>query len=410
MTDVVIIGAGAAGLMAGIYAQENGAQSLILERNEKAGKKIYITGKGRCNLTNDCDAEDFLKEVPRNPRFLYSALSLLSPRTLMQRMEDWGCPVVVQRGRRVFPATEKASDVTRTLLRRYEQLGGHLQYNTRVRALCVEDGHITGVETDRGQVRTSRVILCSGGLAYPSTGSTGDGLNLARDLGHTISPLRPSLSALETRETWPRQLMGLSLKNVELSMKQGRKMLYDRQGEMLFTHFGISGPLVLELSAHMPDDAFLPVSLNLKPALDEKTLDQRVLDELSQRPAQSLEHALYTLLPHSLADLFPGICGLEERRVCSSISRAERQTLVHTLQNLTLTPTRYRPFEEAIVTRGGVSVREVSPATMESRLIHGLFFAGEILDVDAHTGGYNLHTAFSTGALAGASAARHSED
>ena len=409
MNDVVIIGAGAAGLMAGIYAQEAGGQSLILERNEKPGKKIYITGKGRCNLTNDCDVEDFLKEVPRNPRFLYSALNLLPPRTLMERMEDWGCPVVVQRGHRVFPSTEKASDVTRTLVRAYERLGGQIRLNTRALSLETRDGQVTGVRTDRGLIPASRVILTTGGLAYPSTGSTGDGHQMAASLGHTVTPMRPSLSALETREAWPRSLMGLSLRNVSLTMKQGKKTLYHEQGEMLFTHFGISGPLVLELSAHLPD-TYPPISLNLKPALDEKTLDARMLEELGRRPAQQLEHALYTLLPHSLADIFPGICHLESGRVCSGISREERHTLVHTMQDLTLTPTRLRPFEEAIVTRGGVSVREVNPATMESRLIHGLFFAGEILDVDAHTGGFNLHTAFSTGALAGVSAVRDSED
>ena len=409
MAEIVVIGGGAAGMMAALQAARSGAEVTLLERNEKLGKKIYITGKGRCNLTNDCTQDEFLQQVPRNPRFLYSALSAFSPQDMMALMEQGGCEVVVQRGRRVFPATEKASDVTRTLARLMQQFGVHVRLNARVSAIVQQSGALTGVQLESGEMLPARaVILATGGQSYPSTGSTGDGYQLAAALGHTITPPSPVLSALETSVDWPRQLQGLSLKNVTLTLRKGKKVLYQELGEMLFTHFGISGPLVLEMSCHLPEDiASAEATLNLKPALTSEQLNARLQREFAAGSRKQLLNVLPVLLPARLAELFPTLCGIDGTKPCGQITREEREKLVHTLQALPLPIARPRPLSEAIVTRGGVSVKEVAPSTMESKLIPGLFFAGEVLDVDAHTGGYNLQIAWSTGCCAGQSAAAY---
>ena len=408
MSDLLVVGGGAAGLMAAYSAAKEGASVTLLEHNEKLGKKIYLTGKGRCNMTNDCTRDEFLAEVARNPRFLYSALSALSPQDLMDLMESNGLPVTVQRGRRVFPLSEKASDVTRTLERMLAREHVQIRLHTDVDSLLTEDGHVCGVQLKSGEkLMSSAVILATGGLSYPATGSTGDGYRMAQAVGHTMQPTLPSLTALETSEIWPRNLQGLSLKNVEICASRGKKILWQEMGEMLFTHFGISGPIVLTMSCHLPENASdCQVSLNLKPALTPEQLNARLQREFDAAPRRTLAHVLENLLPQRFAALFPEIAGIRGDRTCATITKAERQQLQETLQHVPLHISRRRPIAEAIVTRGGITVREIDPATLQSRLLPGLFLCGEMLDVDAHTGGYNLHIAFSTGYLAGKSAAR----
>ena len=410
MADILVIGGGAAGMMAAIAAASEGACVTLLERNEKLGRKIYITGKGRCNCTNDCSIDDFLREVPRNPRFLYSALTAFTPQDMMSFLEDAHCPVVVQRGHRVFPATEKASDVTRALERCLREKGVRVCLNSRVRSLTAEDGRVTGaILTDGKALRADEVIIATGGLSYPGTGSTGDGYRLAQEAGHTIIPARASLSALETKETWPMELQGLALKNVRLTLKRGKKSLYDNLGEMLFTHFGISGPLVLEMSCHLPETLEgLDLRLDLKPGLTPEQLDARLQRDLQENQRRQLHSILPGLLPASFARIFPELAQVSPEKLCGQLTKAERERLGHALKSLPLTISKLRPVDEAIVTRGGISVKEIDPRTMQSKLFAGLYFAGEVIDVDAHTGGFNLHIAFSTGRLAGQSAARAS--
>ena len=407
MPDVLIIGGGAAGMAAAIFAARSGASVLLLEKNEKLGTKVYITGKGRCNLTNDCGQDEFLSQVPRNPRFLYSALSFLSPRDMMSLLEDAGCPVEVQRGRRVFPRSEKASDVTRALASCLRSAGVKVRLNAEAAALEQAGGRITGVRLTGGErVPADAVILCTGGRSYPSTGSTGDGYRFAADAGHTVLPASPVLVGLETAESWPRALQGLSLRNVALTLSRGKKELYSELGEMLFTHFGVSGPLVLEASCHLPDPpGGASLAVDLKPGLTAEQLDARLLRDFAAAGKKLLRNELGALLPARLAEMFPERCGLPASLPCSQVTAAQRQRLVEALKGLPLTVKAPRPLDEVIVTRGGVNVREIDPATMRSRLIPNLYFAGELIDVDAHTGGFNLQIAWSTGALAGTSAA-----
>ena len=408
MAEVIVVGGGAAGMMAALEAARSGAQVILIERNEKLGKKLYITGKGRCNLTNDCAQDDFLHQVARNPRFLYSALSTFTPQDMMALMEGAGCPVTVQRGRRVFPASERASDVTRTLARLMQTAGVAVRLNARVERLWAEGGSIAGVLLEGGERIPARsVILATGGKSYPMTGSTGDGYALAAALGHAIVPPQPVLSALETADAWPCQLQGLSLRNVTLTLRRGKRVLYQELGEMLFTHFGISGPLVLEMSCHLPEDlSSAAVTLNLKPALTPEQLDARLQREFAAQSRKQLRNVMPALLPARLSEVFPTLCGVDGGKACGQLTRAEREALAWRMQALPLSLRGPRPLAEAIVTRGGVAVKEVNPATMESKLVRGLYFAGEVLDVDAHTGGYNLQIAWSTGAAAGRAAGR----
>jgi len=407
MADVLVIGGGAAGMMAAIFAARTGADVTLLEHNEKLGKKIYITGKGRCNLTNDCTRDEFLAQVPRNPRFLYSALSFFAPRDMMALLEENGCPVTVQRGRRVFPSSEKASDVTKALTGLMRKLNIHVRLNTGVRNLQTEGNRVTGAETEDGSfLPADSVILACGGLSYPATGSTGDGFRLAEALGHTVIPPSPVLVGLETEEDWPRSLQGLSLKNVTLTLTNGRKALYYELGELLFTHFGISGPLVLEASCHLPESARgAQLSLDLKPGLTREQLDARLRRDFLAYGKKQLANILPGLLPARLAALFPRLCGIPESILCNQVTAVQRETLLNMLKALPLTVRSPRPLAEAVVTRGGVSVKEIEPGTMRSKKYRNLYFAGEMVDVDAHTGGYNLQIAWSTGALAGKSAA-----
>ena len=402
---VVIVGGGAAGLSAALFASRAGARVTMLEKNEKFGKKLYITGKGRCNLCNACDVETFLKNVQRNPRFLYSALRFLSPDDLQRLVNDLGCPTKVERGNRVFPVSDHASDVSRAFLDGLK--GQALKLSAEVLGIVVENGRVTGVRLQDRLLPCDAVILATGGVSYPATGSTGDGLRFAKEMGHTIIDLRPSLVPLEVKEAWPKQLQGLSLKNVCLTATVHGKIKYCEQGEMLFTHFGVSGPLVLSLSSVLAtaDWKDVKLTLDLKPALTPEQLDARVLRDFGEAPRKQLQNLLPALLPGRMAEIFPALCGVSPTKQPAQITAAERARIVGTLKALPMTVTGTRGFEEAIVTCGGVSVKEVTPATLMSKKVKGLFFAGEMLDVDAFTGGFNLQIAFSTGALAGNSAA-----
>ena len=403
--EIAVVGGGASGMMAALFAARAGASVSLLEHNEKLGKKVYITGKGRCNLTNDCGRDEFLAEVPRNPRFLYSALSFFSPRDMMALLESAGCPVTVQRGRRVFPSSEKASDVTRALSSLLRASGVRILLNQEVLDIRTDGERVAGLETSLGFHPADAVILATGGLSYPATGSTGDGFRLAEKLGHTVVPPSPVLVGLETKEDWPRALQGLSLKNVTLTLKRGKKILYSELGEMLFTHFGVSGPLALTASCHLPEDLnAASLCLDLKPGLSEDQLDARLLRDFAAAGRKQLRTELSSLLPARLADLFPSLCALPGVLPCNQLTASQRLRLVESLKNLPLTIRCPRPLQEAVVTRGGVSVREVDPSSMRSRLWPNLYFAGELLDVDAHTGGFNLQIAWSTGALAAQSA------
>lgn len=413
MPDILVIGGGAAGMMAAVFAARAGGNVTLLEKNEKLGKKVYITGKGRCNLTNDCSLDEFLAQVPRNPRFLYSALSFFSPQDMMALLEQNGCPVTVQRGKRVFPSSEKASDVTKALTSLLRKLNVQIRLNTEVQSLKIRDSLVTGVVLSGGSsLSADAVIIACGGLSYPSTGSTGDGYRLAGSAGHTIVPRRPVLVGMETEEAWPASLQGLSLRNVTLSLSSGRKRLYSELGELLFTHFGVSGPLVLEASCHMPEKSSgsepLILTVDLKPGLTREQLDARLRRDFAEAGKKQLKSVLPGLLPASLAEIFPTLCGIDASLPCSQITSAQREALLSRLKNLPFTVRAPRPVTEAVVTRGGVSVREIEPGTMRSKLITNLYFAGEMIDVDAHTGGFNLQIAWSTGALAGDSAAQSS--
>ncbi|MBE5772182.1 MAG: aminoacetone oxidase family FAD-binding enzyme, partial [Clostridiales bacterium] len=324
-SDLIVIGGGAAGMMAALFAAQNGCRVTLLERNEKLGKKIYITGKGRCNVTNACDTDEFLRNVPRNPRFLYSALGQLSPQDLLSLLHDLGCETKIERGRRAFPVSDKASDVTRALEKGMRQAGVHIRLNTRVQRLMAEEGKISGVQLENGEILSAgAVIVCTGGLSYPSTGSTGDGLRFAEETGHKIIPTRPSLVGLITKETWPTQLQGLALKNICLTGLSCGKIIYSEMGELLFTHFGVSGPLAIELSAHLPEGKAAEMRLDLKPGLTPEQLDQRLTRELAAAGKKQLSTVLQTLLPRSFADLFPALCGVDGKTPCSQVNGKSR--------------------------------------------------------------------------------------
>ena len=407
---VCIIGAGAAGLMAAKYALDGGADVTVLEKNEKAGKKIYITGKGRCNVTNACDKEDLMKNLVRNPRFLYASLATLDNQGIMELFEALGVKLKVERGQRVFPESDHASDITNALESHIRRKGAKIYFNTPVTGLIIEDGEVKGVKTERGTMRFDAVILATGGMSYPSTGSTGEGHAFLKEAGHSISPCRPALTPVETEESWPADLMGLTLKNVELTAytnKNGKKKkLYNELGEMLFTHFGVSGPLVLTLSSLLPEDyRGTELFIDLKPALDEQTLDNRMLREFASMPNKQLVSVMDTLEPHALGEKVCELAGVSPYKSVNSVTAAERRAIVTMLKGIPLTVKSLRGMNEAIITRGGVNVKEINPSTMESKLIKNLYAAGELLDADALTGGFNLTIAFATGALAGKSAA-----
>ncbi len=409
MTDLIVVGGGASGLMCAYAAADAGASVLLLERNEKLGKKLYITGKGRCNLTNACAPDAFLKNVVRSPRFLYAALNALPPAELIALMNRLGLPTVVERGDRVFPESQRASDVTRTLERALNRLGVQIRLNARVKSLLIEDGRATGVTLESGEELPARAVaVCTGGCSYPSTGSTGDGYRLLAQAGHQIVPARPSLAPLVSDAAWVRELQGLSLKNVRLTLTRGKKTLFSDLGELLFTHFGVSGPLALSASAYMADQpaAECALTLDLKPGLTEQQLEARILRDIGEAGKKQLSTVLCGLYPARLAQTMAALCGLSPAKPACELRREERAALVQRTKALPLPVSGPRGMDEAVVTCGGASVKGFSSSTMESRLVPGLYAAGETLDIDALTGGFNLHVAFSTGWLAGRAAAQ----
>ena len=405
---VAVVGGGAAGMMAAITAAEAGATVLMFEKNNRTGKKLRITGKGRCNLTNDCDLNTFLANVPSNPRFLYAALSRFGTQDTKDFFENLGVPLKTERGNRVFPVSDRAGDIVEALNKRCRALGVQTFFK-RVQGLAVRDGVVCGVRTSDGVINADAVILCTGGKSYPMTGSDGDGYRFAQDVGHTVTELHPSLVPLVAEGKLCASMQGLSLKNVALCIKQtaSGKPVYEDFGEMLFTHYGLTGPLVLSASAHLSDikPGKYTAHIDLKPALDEKTLDQRLLSDFSKYNNKDFINALDDLLPQKMIEPFVRICGVDGRKKVHSITREEREKIVKTMKDIAVPLKGFRPIDEAIITRGGVSVKEIDPKTMSSKIAEGLYFAGEIIDVDAYTGGFNLQIAFSTAVVAGTSAA-----
>ena len=405
---VAVIGAGAAGMMAAITAAEAGAAVTLFERNDRVGKKLRITGKGRCNVTNNCDNNEFLSNVPTNPRFLYASLSRFSTADTMAFFEDAGVPLKTERGKRVFPVSDRAADIVSAMERRCREVGVKIVHQ-RVRGLNIENGCIVGVRCGDSDEKFDAVIICTGGRSYSMTGSDGDGYRFAAEAGHTVTPLHPSLVPIVAEGKLCASLQGLSLRNVSLTIKmtQSGKAVYEDFGEMLFTHYGITGPLVLSASAHLSDIApgKYEAIIDLKPALDEKTLDARILSDFSKYQNRDLINALDDLLPQKMIAPYIKLCGIDPRKKVNSITREERERMVRILKGIRVKLVGFRPIEEAIVTRGGVSVKEIDPKTMQSKLVEGLYFAGEVLDVDAYTGGFNLQIAFSTATVAGTSAA-----
>lgn len=405
MKRIAVIGGGAAGLMAAYSAAKSGAEVTVFERNERPARKLMITGKGRCNLTNNCTTATVIENTPRNGKFLYSALSALSPQDLMVLFEEFGVPLKTERGNRVFPVSDRAVDIVDALVGAAKKSGVRIQ-NKRVQSLVAEEDTITELVLEDGSyVPTDGVILATGGLSYPSTGSTGDGYRMARELGHTIVEPTPSLVPLCCHEGFCSVLSGLSLKNVTFSVfEEGKKKpCFCEQGEMLFTHFGVSGPLVLSASAHLknPEKGQYRAEIDLKPALTAEQLDKRILRDFSENSNRDFINALDGLLPKSLIPVFVRCSGIGERTKVNQISREQRETLVRLLKAFTVHITGFRPIEEAVITRGGIKLSEVDPKRLSSKKISNLFFAGEILDLDAYTGGFNLQIAFSTGYLAG---------
>ena len=402
--SVAVIGGGPAGQMAAITAAQNGHRVTLLEKNEKLGKKLYITGKGRCNVTNACGRDGFFANVIRNPRFLYSAYAAFSERDMMAFLERNGCPVKVERGQRVFPVSDKSSDVQRALDRALKAAGVTVRLNADVREILTRDGAVCAVRTDRGAEAFDRVILTTGGLSYPSTGSTGTGFDMVKALGHTVTDLFPSLVPLETEESWPFALSGITLKNVRLTAKKGGKTICSEQGEMLLTHFGVSGPLVLTASAYIAEEpAGTELFIDLKPAIPAEELHARLQRLVQENPKKAVGGAFSGVLPTRLLDAVFDQARIQPWAPAASFTKEQRQAMVGALKGMPLTVRGTRPFSEAVITRGGVSVKEVRPSTLESKIVPGLYLAGEILDVDAFTGGFNLQIAWSTGALAGGS-------
>ena len=408
--DVIIIGAGPAGMMAAGVAAGRGFRVLLVERNERPGRKLMITGKGRCNVTNNCSLNEFIDNVPCGGKFLYSAFSHFTPADLIEFFEARHVPLKVERGRRVFPVSDKAVDIVDALQGFICQSGCRMIHG-RVSALLLENGQVSGVRLESGATyEAAAVVLCTGGSSYPVTGSTGDGFTLAKAAGHTVTPLRASLVPIETAEEWPKALQGLSLRNITLEVydSQKGKTVYSELGELLFTHFGVSGPLVLSASAHMSDAKTLSTSgyrlrIDLKPALSKEQLDKRLQRDLLKFANRDFINSLGELLPAKLIPVFAALCAIPPQTKSNQITKTQRAAIVELLKGLTLTVKGPRPIEEAIVTSGGVKLSEINPSTMESKLVKGLYFAGEVIDSDGYTGGYNLQIAFSTGHLAGVS-------
>ena len=406
MKRVVVIGGGAAGLMAAVIAGREGAKVTLLEKMNYVGKKMGITGKGRCNITNACDMSDFIKNTPGNGKFLYGAYERFTNEDLLQLLHDAGLETKVERGGRVFPASDSALDVRNTFMKLMKHYGVDVHLEEPVKKLLVDDGVVTGVVTDKETYHADAVVIATGGKSYPATGSTGDGYMLAAQVGHTITDIRPSLVPIVTEESWVKDLMGLSLRNVELSVVAKNKVQAKMFGEMMFTHFGITGPIVLSLShtvgklMRKKNIGTIGLDINLKPALSPETLDKRLQKDFDLYSKKQLINGMKDLLPSRLIQLIIELAGIDPQKTINQISKEERQQIGYMLQHMPLTVKGLRPVEEAIVTAGGISLKEFNPKTMESKLVKGLYGAGEVLDIDAFTGGYNLQAAFSTGYVA----------
>ena len=407
-TDHLCIGGGPAGVFAALTAAEHGKRCIILEHNKQLGRKLRITGKGRCNLTNNCDRDTLMANIPANGKFLYSAFSRCTPQDVMAYFEKLGVPLKTERGNRVFPVSDRAEDIVQAL-QKAVRLAGIPVVHGDAAELLLENGRCTGVRTADGrEYRAGTTLLATGGMSYPGTGSTGDGYRIAAALGHTIVEPRGSLVPLVSNDDCCRHMQGLSLKNVELTVYNGKnKPVFREFGEMLFTHFGVSGPLVLSASAHLRDwgKEQYRLSIDLKPALDQQKLEARILRDISESPNRDVEKLLCGLVPHSMAPVMTRRLGFPPTLKANSLTKEQRRGLIEMLKHFAISVTGVRPVAEAIVTAGGVKVSEVKPNTMESKLVEGLYFAGEILDVDAYTGGFNLQIAWATGHLAGVSAA-----
>lgn len=401
---VLVVGGGAAGMMAAGMAAKAGAKVVLFEKNDRLGRKLAITGKGRCNVTNCCSSDDVMKHVPCNSRFLYSALAAFSPSDAMSFFEQYGCPLKVERGNRVFPASDKSFHVIDALQRFLKEQRVEI-CQEQVKDLLLRDGELAGVRTDHGEHYGRSVILCTGGCSYPLTGSTGDGYTIARAVGHSITEPRGSLVPMEENGSWSVKMQGLSLRNVAIKLvNQKNKVVYEDFGELLFTHFGLSGPTILSASAHMKPGDTYTIRIDLKPALDEQKLDQRILRDFEQYQNRTIENALTDLFPKSLIPVMVERSGIPTETKANSVTKQQRRALLELTKAFPVEIRGLRPVEEAIITRGGVKVKEVDPKTMESKLVPGLYFAGEILDLDAYTGGFNLQIAWSTAVAAGLAA------
>lgn len=405
MSKVIVIGGGAAGMMAAYRASLNNHSVILIEKNEKLGKKIYITGKGRCNLTNSSDMDILFNSVMSNRKFLYSAFYAFDNNMVIDFFESNGMKTKIERGNRVFPESDHSSDVINTLSKAIKKSGVTIMLNTEVKELLIENDKAYGVLLDdKTKLLCDSVIIATGGLSYPSTGSTGDGYRFASLSGHDIKECEPSLVPMNIKEEWVKELQGLSLRNINISILNGNKKLYDEQGEMLFTHFGVSGPLILSASAMINRKYFndnLKISVDLKPALDIDQLDKRILRDFDEELNRQFKNSLNKLLPAKLIPIIIKLCGIDPEKKVNAITKEERMYLVKIIKNLTFTFDSFRGWNEAIITKGGVSVKDINPSTMESKKINYLYFCGEVLDLDALTGGYNLQIAWSTGFLAG---------
>ena len=405
---VLVVGGGAAGMMAAVMAARNGKTVRLLEKNDRLGRKLFITGKGRCNLTNAADTEDLFRAVVSNPKFLYSSFYSFTNEQTIRFFEDLHVKTKVERGGRVFPWSDHSSDVIRALEREMSRLGVEVSLLSEVKKITVKDGRAAGVELSAGErIPGSSVIVATGGISYPSTGSTGDGYRFAGESGHTVTELYPALVPMEVREPFAGELMGLSLRNAGIRITDGKKKLYEEFGEMLFTHYGVSGPVILSASSIVGKrlrDRELTLHIDLKPALTREQLDRRLLREFEANHNRQFKNAVDGLFPAKLRPVMVELSGILPEKKVNEITKEERQNFVRLIKDFTMTLTGLRGYSEAIITKGGVSVKEIDPGTMESKLVEGLYFAGEVLDLDALTGGYNLQIAWSTGYLAGISA------
>ncbi len=401
-TRVGVIGGGPAGIMAAGAAAGRGHDVTLIEKNKQLGKKLFITGKGRCNITNASPIREFFDNIISNREFLYSSLYTFDNEAIIRLLESYGLNTKVERGNRVFPESDKSSDVIKAFQKYLDHMGAEVLLNSRVSHVYMEDNIFMVVLTTGEKMQFDRLVIATGGASYPATGSEGDGYKMARAFGHTVTELKPSLVPIELEEPWLKDLMGLSLKNVTLRAYSDKKLIHEEFGEMIFTHFGISGPIVLTMSNHINRLKNKPVlTLDLKPALDDETLDNRLLRDFQEYKNKQLKNALNDLLPQKLIPLIIQVSGIYPEKTVHQITREERSKLLEAIKAFPLQFKGFRPLDEAIVTSGGIKVQEVNPSTMESRIVPGLYFAGEIIDIDALTGGYNLQIAYSTGYLAG---------